>query len=284
MNTLQKPRSRARNATRPGCSNMRRWATGTADYEPKDTDLIACSGSRRRRASIRSRLRPRWPLKVDRHLDRGLDRPADRSRPVQGPAYRVEDVPGIPRPTTPSSPTRSDPVRGGLDRQRDFTSLVGNVFGFKALRRCGSRTCASRSPTARPVTARPRHPGRARQARQVRQVRCWAHHQAEARPVGKNYGRAVYEASGGLDFMKDDENINSQPFMRWRDRFEYCMEAVRRRGRNRRDQGPLSQRHRRDDGGDVQARRVRQGTRLGSSWSTSDHGWTAIQSISELVP
>ncbi|RXH93874.1 hypothetical protein DVH24_015941 [Malus domestica] len=33
----------------------------------------------------------------------------------------------------------------------------------------------------------------------------------------KNYGRAVYECLyGGLDFTKDDENINSQPFMRWR--------------------------------------------------------------------
>jgi ribulose-bisphosphate carboxylase large chain len=37
----------------------------------------------------------------------------------------------------------------------------------------------------------------------------------------------VYEAlRGGLDFVKDDENINSQPFMRWRDRYLYCMEAV----------------------------------------------------------
>ena len=36
---------------------------------------------------------------------------------------------------------------------------------------------------------------------------------------GKNYGRVVYEAlKGGLDFTKDDENINSQPFMRWPDR------------------------------------------------------------------
>jgi ribulose-bisphosphate carboxylase large chain len=36
-----------------------------------------------------------------------------------------------------------------------------------------------------------------------------------------------YEAlRGGLDFVKDDENINSQPFMRWRDRYLYCMEAV----------------------------------------------------------
>ena len=44
---------------------------------------------------------------------------------------------------------------------------------------------------------------------------------------GKNYGRVVYEGLvGGLDFMKDDENINSQPFMHWRDRFLYCMEAV----------------------------------------------------------
>jgi ribulose-bisphosphate carboxylase large chain len=44
---------------------------------------------------------------------------------------------------------------------------------------------------------------------------------------GKNYGRVVFEAlKGGLDFVKDDENINSQPFMHWRDRFLYTMEAV----------------------------------------------------------
>jgi ribulose-bisphosphate carboxylase large chain len=45
----------------------------------------------------------------------------------------------------------------------------------------------------------------------------------------RNYGRVVYEAlRGGLDFTKDDENINSQPFMRWRDRYLFCMEAVNR--------------------------------------------------------
>src|SRR3954471_11463603 len=44
---------------------------------------------------------------------------------------------------------------------------------------------------------------------------------------GRNYGRVVYEAlKGGLDFTKDDENINSQPFMHWRERFLYCIEAV----------------------------------------------------------
>ena len=45
----------------------------------------------------------------------------------------------------------------------------------------------------------------------------------------KNYGRVVYEAlRGGLDFTKDDENINSQPFMRWRDRYLYAIEGVNR--------------------------------------------------------
>jgi ribulose-bisphosphate carboxylase large chain len=46
---------------------------------------------------------------------------------------------------------------------------------------------------------------------------------------GKNYGRVVYEGlKGGLDFLKDDENINSQPFMRWRERFLYVIEGVNR--------------------------------------------------------
>jgi ribulose-bisphosphate carboxylase large chain len=45
----------------------------------------------------------------------------------------------------------------------------------------------------------------------------------------RNYGRVVYEAlRGGLDFTKDDENMNSQPFNRWRDRYLYAMEAVNR--------------------------------------------------------
>jgi len=48
---------------------------------------------------------------------------------------------------------------------------------------------------------------------------------------GKNYGRVVYEGlKGGLDFLKDDENINSQAFMRWRERFLYCVEGINRAG------------------------------------------------------
>ena len=87
----------------------------------------------------------------------------------------------------------------------------------------------------------------------------------------RNYGRVVYEAlRGGLDFTKDDENINSQPFMRWRDRFLFTMEAVNRaHGAHRRDQGPLSQRHRRHHGGHVRAGRLRaRNSAASSSWST----------------
>ncbi|KAF3779381.1 Ribulose bisphosphate carboxylase large chain, partial [Nymphaea thermarum] len=43
----------------------------------------------------------------------------------------------------------------------------------------------------------------------------------------KNYERVVYEClCGGLDFTKDDENVNSQMFMHWRDRFLFCAKAI----------------------------------------------------------
>jgi ribulose-bisphosphate carboxylase large chain len=44
---------------------------------------------------------------------------------------------------------------------------------------------------------------------------------------GRKHGRVVCEGLlGGVDFMEDDENINSQPFMHWRDRLLSCMDAV----------------------------------------------------------
>jgi ribulose-bisphosphate carboxylase large chain len=43
----------------------------------------------------------------------------------------------------------------------------------------------------------------------------------------KNYSRAIYEClCGGLDFTKDDENVNFQPFMRWRNRFLFVIEGI----------------------------------------------------------
>ncbi|THU43363.1 hypothetical protein C4D60_Mb00t08910 [Musa balbisiana] len=109
-----------------------------------------------------------------------------------------------------------------------FTSIVGNVFGFKALR--ALRLEDLRIPTSYSKTFQgPPH------GIQVERDKLNKY----GRPLlgctikpklglsAKNYGRAVYEClRGGLDFTKDDENVNSQPFMRWRDRFLFCAEAI----------------------------------------------------------
>jgi ribulose-bisphosphate carboxylase large chain len=105
-----------------------------------------------------------------------------------------------------------------------FTSIVGNVFGFKALRVVHLEDLWI--PLAYSKTFQgPLH------GIQVEKDKLNKY----GRPLlgctikpklglsTKNYGRAIYECfRGGLDFTKDDENINSQPFMPWRDRFPIC--------------------------------------------------------------
>lgn len=109
-----------------------------------------------------------------------------------------------------------------------FTSIVGNVFRFKSLR--ALRLEDLRIPPAYIKTFQgPPH------GIQVERDKLNKY----SRPLlgctikpklglsAKNYGRAIYEClCGGLDFTKDDENVNSQPFMRWRDRFLFCAEAI----------------------------------------------------------
>jgi ribulose-bisphosphate carboxylase large chain len=109
-----------------------------------------------------------------------------------------------------------------------MSSIVGNVFGFKALK-------ALRLEDLRiPVAYLKTFPGPPHGI-QVERDKLNKY----GRPIlggtikpklglsARNYGRAVYEClRGGLDFTKDDENINSQPFMRWQDRFTFVMEAV----------------------------------------------------------
>src|SRR6266508_3842348 len=47
--------------------------------------------------------------------------------------------------------------------------------------------------------------------------------------IGNVFGfKALKALRGGIDFTKDEENMNSQPFNRWRDRYLYCIEAVNR--------------------------------------------------------
>jgi ribulose-bisphosphate carboxylase large chain len=109
-------------------------------------------------------------------------------------------------------------------------SIIGNVFGFKAVR--SLRLEDMRFPVAYVKTFDGPPTGivveRERLDKFGRPL-LGATTKPKLGLSGRNYGRVVYEAlKGGLDFVKDDENINSQPFMHWRDRFLYCMEAVNR--------------------------------------------------------
>jgi ribulose-bisphosphate carboxylase large chain len=109
-------------------------------------------------------------------------------------------------------------------------SIIGNVFGFKAVK--ALRLEDMRIPYAYLKTFQGPATGLIVERERLDKF---------GRPLlgatvkpklglsGKNYGRVVYEGlKGGLDFLKDDENINSQPFMRWRERFLYCIEGINR--------------------------------------------------------
>jgi ribulose-bisphosphate carboxylase large chain len=109
-----------------------------------------------------------------------------------------------------------------------FTSIVGNVFGFKALR--ALRLEDLRIPQAYCKTFQGAPHGIQAERDKLNKygrglLGCTI--KPKLGLSAKNYGRAVYEClRGGLDFTKDDENVNSQPFMRWRDRFLFVAEAI----------------------------------------------------------
>ncbi|KEH17685.1 ribulose bisphosphate carboxylase large chain domain protein [Medicago truncatula] len=109
-----------------------------------------------------------------------------------------------------------------------FTSIVGNVFGFKALR--ALRLEDLRIPVAYVKTFQGPPHGIQVERDKLNKYGCPLLGCTIKPKLGlsaKNYGRAVYEClRGGLDFTKVDENVNSQPFMRWRDRFLFCAEAI----------------------------------------------------------
>ena len=156
------------------------------------------------------------------------DRLTDHSH-YQAKAYSVEPVPG-----------RDDQYIARIAYDLDLfeegsianltSSIIGNVFGFKALR--ALRLEDLRIPPHY-VKTFPGPPHGIVIEREYLDKFGRPLIGATTKPKlglsAKNYGRVVYEAlRGGLDFTKDDENINSQPFMRWRDRYLYAMEAVNR--------------------------------------------------------
>jgi ribulose-bisphosphate carboxylase large chain len=144
-------------------------------------------------------------------------------------AYRVDPVPGTPGQYFAYIAYDIDLFEPGSISNLT-ASIIGNVFGFKPVK--ALRLEDMRFPVAYVKT----YPGpptgivveRERLDKFGRPL-LGATTKPKLGLSAKNYGRVVYEAlKGGLDFVKDDENINSQPFMHWRDRFLYVMEAVNR--------------------------------------------------------
>jgi ribulose-bisphosphate carboxylase large chain len=217
-----------------------RWAAGVtpyaemgyydADYQPKDTDILAAfritpqpgvDAVEAAAAVAGESSTATWTVVwTDRLTDH---------RHYQAKAYSVEPVPG-----------RDDQWIARIAYDLDLfeegsianltSSIIGNVFGFKALR--ALRLEDMRIPPHYIKTFQGPPHGIVMEREYLDKF---------GRPLlgattkpklglsAKNYGRVVYEAlRGGLDFTKDDENINSQPFMRWRDRYVNAMEAVNR--------------------------------------------------------
>jgi ribulose-bisphosphate carboxylase large chain len=144
-------------------------------------------------------------------------------------AYRVDPVPNTP-----------DQFFGYIAYECELfeegslanltASIIGNVFGFKAVKALRledmriphSYLKTFQGPATGVVVERERlnNFGRPLLGATVK---------PKLGLSGRNYGRVVFEGlKGGLDFLKDDENINSQPFMRWRERFLYVQEGITR--------------------------------------------------------
>ena len=144
-------------------------------------------------------------------------------------AYRVDPVPNSPGQYFAYIAYDMDLFEEGSIANLT-ASIIGNVFGFKAIK--ALRLEDMRIPVAYLKTFQGPATGIVVERERLDKF---------GRPLlgatikpklglsGKNYGRVVFEAlKGGLDFTKDDENINSQPFMRWSERFLFGMEAVNR--------------------------------------------------------
>lgn len=146
----------------------------------------------------------------------------------QAKCYRVDPVPGTDQYIAYIAYDLDLFEEGSIANLT--ASIIGNVFGFKALK--SLRLEDMRIPPHYVKTFQGPPNGIVMEREYLNKF---------GRPLlgatvkpklglsARNYGRVVYEAlRGGLDFTKDDENINSQPFMRWRDRWLFSMEAVNR--------------------------------------------------------
>ena len=200
------------------------------DYQPKDTDILACF-----------RITPQDGVDADEAAAAVAGESSTATWTVvwtdrltacdqyRAKCYRVDPVPGAPGQYFAFIAYDLELFEPNSIVNLS-ASIIGNVFGFKPLK--ALRLEDMRLPIAYVKTYDGPPTGIVVERERLDKF---------GRPLlgatvkpklglsGRNYGRVVYEAlKGGLDFTKDDENINSQSFMHWRDRYLYCMEAVNR--------------------------------------------------------
>jgi ribulose-bisphosphate carboxylase large chain len=212
----------------PGVHSYASMGYYAPDYVPKDTDILAAfrvtpqpgvdpieAGAAVAGESSTATWTVVW-----------TDRLTANSH-YQAKCYQVDPVPGRPGEYMAYVAYDLDLFEEGSIANLT-SSVIGNVFGFKPL--AALRLEDMRIPVAYVKTfAGPPH-GIVMEREFLGKY---------GRPLlgatikpklglsARNYGRVIYEACrGGLDFTKDDENINSQPFMKWRDRFLFGMEGV----------------------------------------------------------
>src|SRR5438477_3963995 len=216
-----------------------RWSAGVtpyaemgyydADYVPKDTDILCAFRIVPQPGvdSIEAAAAVAGESSTATWTVVWTDRLTDHKH-YQAKAYRVEPVPGTDQFIARIAYDIDLFEEGSIANLT--SSIIGNVFGFKALK--SLRLEDMRIPPHYVKTFQGPAHGIVTERELLDKF---------GRPLlgatvkpklglsAKNYGRVVYEAlKGGLDFTKDDENINSQPFMRWRDRYLYSIEGVNR--------------------------------------------------------
>ena len=213
-----------------------RWSAGVSpytkmgywdpNYVPKDTDLICAfrfipqNGVDPIEAAAGESSTATWTVVWTDRLTAYEN--------YQAKAFRVDPVPGTDQYIAYIAYDLDLFEEGSIANLA--SSIIGNVFGFKPLK--ALRLEDMRIPLAYIKTFQGPPHGIVQEREMLNKY---------GRPLlgatvkpklglsAKNYGRVIYEGlRGGLDFLKDDENTNSQPFLRWRDRYLYGMEAVQK--------------------------------------------------------
>jgi ribulose-bisphosphate carboxylase large chain len=274
-------------------SGKSRWSSGVTpyaklgywqpDYEPKDTDILCAfriipqdevDPIEAAAAVAGESSTATWTVVWTDRLT--------AYEQYQAKAYRVDPVPGTDQFIAYIAYDLDLFEEGSIANLT--ASIIGNVFGFKALK--ALRLEDMRLPPHYVKTYQGPANGIVMEREYLNKY---------GRPLlgatvkpklglsARNYGRVVYEAlRGGLDFTKDDENINSQPFMRWRDRFLFCMEAV---NRAMAETGEIKGHYLNVTAGDMEAmyERAEFAKELGSVIIMIDLvvGYTAIQSMAK---